>query len=489
MAINPNFVFSDPALQAQVVNAAQVRAAADAARAQQFAQTLAAMRQERQQAADLAERRAIREGDIRRLDANEAERRRQFDANQALQREAIASSEKIASGRQGRATEDERYNNVLSTLAAAERGTADLPTERELEPLLVDFTPERQRALRGERSRIFAVLSRNADLIDEEVAGLNQLLQQGAKDKDGNPYTVDSVLGLSQFKNNIRKNRATGRLESLARRPRRDALGNASEGVFPQPSLGFVPRDTDFRVPVAPTAPTAPAAVGVEPVADVLGRTRGMPSSFRRGTEEAGDLLLGDALRRTGAGAANVLGREVSGITGALTPFRVPSPPSLGVLAPTQLPFEGSAFRVPPPVAARTPTQPVPVPDLIPAEAFDVSPGGFTGGEKMIQRGLRLTETRRDAALRRLAEARKTYPDAELVERPDGIFISPTRRTFFVPEAPARLAPTLFPSEGSAFRRQVLSPLDYTGPEYDYSGATQRLPIDDLAPPVFAPGY
>lgn len=66
-----------------------------------------------------------------------------------------------------------------------------------------------------------------------------------------------------------------------------------------------------------------------------------------------------------------------------------------------------------------------------------------------MQRGMRLIESRPDAALRRLSEARKTYPEAELVERPDGIFISPVPRRFYAPPAPASdllAAPVFAPS-------------------------------------------
>lgn len=235
-----NFVFADPQLNAVRIADIQAQAAVNQALAQQRAQSQALQRQERQAALQREENRAIREGDIRRAEATEAERRRQFDVTTGLTRE-------IATGRAGDAAEIERYNNILAMLGAAERGSGDLPTERELEPLIVDLKPERQRAIRNERGRIFNFLLRNADLIEQEVNRLNPFL--GTRDDKGVEYTPDRLLGLSQFKSNIRVGPA-GRLESLFRRPRTDA---------PEP-----------------TARTA----GVEPISELIGRTR--PDAFPR---------------------------------------------------------------------------------------------------------------------------------------------------------------------------------------------------------------
>jgi hypothetical protein len=248
MAVNPNFTFADPALQAQVVNMAQVQAAADAARAQQMTQTLAELSRQRQAASDREERRAIREGDIRRLEATEAERRRQFDVGTGLTREDIASREKIAGVRNKEADEKEAYNNLLNLI---ERGE-DIPTAAELEARMVDISEPRKKELRNRREMRFRSMLQDFTLVDDEVAGLNAALQAGAKDRNGQPYTPEGLLNTSRFRNNIRLNRQTNLFESLVRRPREDArIPSASEGVFPQPSPGFVPRPTDFRVPIA----------------------------------------------------------------------------------------------------------------------------------------------------------------------------------------------------------------------------------------------
>lgn len=211
MAINPNFVFADPALQAQVVNMAQVQAQADAARQQQFAATLSEMRRQRTEQADKEERRGIREADIRRLDAQEAERRRQFDASLGFSEKGLASTEKIEAGRltgsTTLATEREKaqaraeaYNELRRRLTAQDYlgDQIHTPTELEAEVGAFDFTPQQKELLRGIHK---SALGRAAQLATEsdraaqtwqaKIAAIDQNPKVKQAEKD---LRIDSIL-------------------------------------------------------------------------------------------------------------------------------------------------------------------------------------------------------------------------------------------------------------------------------------------------------
>jgi hypothetical protein len=328
MAYNPNFTFADPALQNAVVNEAQVRAAVDAARAQQFTQTLAALRQERQAASDREERRAIREGDIRRLEATEAERRRQFDVNTGLTREDIASREKISGVGRSQGEEKELYNNLLNLI---ERGD-DPPTAAELEARMTGLTEPRRAALRERRTLRFNELNRDFGLIADEARRLNAKLQAQEKDpKTGALLSPEGLLGRSQFRNQLGIDPDTGLLRILARKPRED---RGFSEVIPQPSPGFVPRETDFRVPLLPGQ--GPSA-GAEPIAAVQERLNtGSPTGFWRALIGGGSLFHPAAAFEQAARG----GRALMG-------FQLPPPEPILEAVPAEPQFTPPVFAPP----------------------------------------------------------------------------------------------------------------------------------------------
>lgn len=268
MAYSPYFTFSDPALQREVVNEAQVLAAAEAARQQQRAQTIAALRQERQQRADLEERRAIREGDIRRLEANEAERRRQFDVQTGLTEKDIASREKIAGVRNKDVDDRELYAGLLRLVEGD-----DPPTLKELEARMVGLSDERKQILRDRRNATAAAKKLQFTQSVNEANRLSKLIGTDRTDGKQGKWTADDVLnGPGKRWAGILQVTPDGLgFESLLRPPREDPLGNPSEGVFPQPSPGFVPRATDF--PVTPMPGTGPSIS--EPISAVQSRLSG----------------------------------------------------------------------------------------------------------------------------------------------------------------------------------------------------------------------
>jgi hypothetical protein len=307
MAINPNFVFADPQLQQQVVAMAQVKAAQDAARAQQFAQTLAEQRRQRQEAADREERQAIREGDIRRQEAQQAENRRQFDESLRYNREALASQENVNKTRLAEADEKELYNNLLNLV---EKGDV-VPTLSELNARMAGLSPSRKQALVERRQARFDSALKDFNILSDEAARLNAKV--GVKDqKTGLTPTADDVLNRSQHKRLMRIG-DNGLIEPLLTRPREDVVPGAA------------PASTSFQVP----PPAAPPAV--ESITDIQKRAAS-PSLIMRGGQEVGDLLYQNALRRIGQGAGNVMAQQAGGVLSRMLPGAAEAPPSPGVL-------------------------------------------------------------------------------------------------------------------------------------------------------------
>lgn len=223
MAYNPYFTFADPALQQAVVQEAQIQAAARAAQAQQRAATLAAIRQERQAALERQERQAIREGDIRRLDANEAERRRQFDANQVLQREAIASNEKVSGVRTKDFDDRELFNNLLKLVESD-----DPPTVKELEARMIDLSDVRKQTLRDRRNATAAAKKLQ---FAQSVNEANRLKGLIGKSVNGKTLTADDVLRGSQWRNVLQITPDGLGFESLLRPPREDGVAVRMPGT------------------------------------------------------------------------------------------------------------------------------------------------------------------------------------------------------------------------------------------------------------------
>jgi hypothetical protein len=275
MAIGDNFIFSDPALNAQAVARIQAQAAVEAARNQQFAATLSEMRRQRTEQSDKEERRGIREADIRRLDAQEAERRRQFDAGLGFSEKDLATRERIAgAGETGRTAAEERrakeqseldrYNSTLRFIERAD--PLSLPTESELEARIVDFTPARKEQLRSARNLAYTSALRDFEISSGEARRLGPLV--GTADKaTGKIHTAES---LSKGKNHLRINPETGLIESLIGKPRKDAVYGPQEEPTPRAAEGL--RDfNDVRRGLGIGAATAPrmADISGQPLSEI----------------------------------------------------------------------------------------------------------------------------------------------------------------------------------------------------------------------------
>jgi hypothetical protein len=332
MAYNPYFTFADPQLQQAVVQEAQIAAAAEAARAQQRAQTLAAMRQERQLQADKQERQAIREGDIRRQDATEAERRRQFDASLSQRKSeteaytgerATAAKEKAAE-----AAQVELYNNLLKGMERA--GSRELMTSPELEARITSLTPERKEELRRRRLELFNTHLNSYKTVKDREDYLNSRIDQPVQ--GGKTPTVHDIFKEVQSSGLYRVN------------------GNQIESLFGAPREDPLPETPTFHVPIG--RPPSDASLAPESINDILGRMRPPTGSFLR--QAAGAL---GGVGPMGPVLGERIGRELGGLFG-----RVPAAPQAvptmlgnqGILAPPD--YNGPAydygarFRVPEPL-------------------------------------------------------------------------------------------------------------------------------------------
>lgn len=339
MAVNPYFTFADPALQNAVVQEAQVQGAIRAAQMQQRAQALAGMRQERQAAMERQERQAIREADIRRLDANEAERRRQFDANMRFNREALTSQEKVSGVRTRDFDDRELFSNLLKLVESD-----DPPTLKELEARMIDLSDVRKQTLRDRRNSTAAAKKLQ---FTQSVNEANRLKGLIGTVKDGKTLGADDVLRGSQWKNVLQVTPDGLGFESLLRPPREDPLGNSSEGVFPQDSPGFVPRDTDFRV--TPMPGTGPSIS--EPIGAVQSRLSGLPRQPGL-LEGYGRFLLGANIHPLARLANRFFVPPVGGMGPAAPPMRAPEiePGPMGFAPRYAVPMDPSSDYLPPPV-------------------------------------------------------------------------------------------------------------------------------------------
>jgi len=269
MAVNPNFTFADPALNAQAVAMIQAQAQAEAARNQQFAATLSEMRRQRTEQADKEERRAIREADIRRLDATEAERRRQFDEGLKQRREevGIGSEERksYASERAKEQAEIALHNNLLNAIEK----TNNLMTVSELEARMGGLSEPRKQALRERRNQVFGGLLENYKTVQNEADYLSGLVN--TKDDKGITRSLDSVYKGVQNRGLFRANKATGKIESLLKPPREDApiLAPGTSGTGATPIEDLLrrvrrPGIAGAGLTEAPLGPLAPRAADLD---------------------------------------------------------------------------------------------------------------------------------------------------------------------------------------------------------------------------------
>lgn len=260
-------------MQREVVNAQQVQAAAEAARAQQFAQTMQELSRQRREQQALRERREDRTADIRRQEAADAEGTRRFEVNTGLARERL-TAEKEAAG-VGRKETDERelYNNLLNFIEK----TGNIPTTSEWEAQIVDISDARKKELRKRRDERFALAVDDFNLVTGEVARLNAKLEKKEKNDKGDFWTAEQLWTRSPYKKFIDFD-PDGGLRATTIKPRVDAT--AAPPPFRVPERGGFEREAepleDFDAVKSAVARGELLNVGVptgaEPIASVLGR-------------------------------------------------------------------------------------------------------------------------------------------------------------------------------------------------------------------------
>lgn len=450
MAYNPNFTFADPRLQQAVVQEAQIQAAQQAARDQQLTETLKAIRAERQLNADREERRAERERVIREGEARTAENRRQFDESLKFSEKSLGAQTEQAKTRQAEADEREIYQNVLNEINKAD--AEGIPTESEVKAAAHGLGPIKMQALLQRRDAKYKSALNDWNIASGEADKINSDKRIGTTDpRTGEKITAEWLMNHNQFKKYLRVD-TNGLVLPLVGKPRTDA----GVPVAAAPS---------FHVPAGrpPSDYTLPQT---EKIADVERRSRpGTPGfAFSLGTMGSGPVAPAAAPQSVMPGAASPT------FTASLAPGPfVPPPEGAGPIAITAPPVSPDLLRLPetltsPGGVGRIPGvyathglvppehsgEPLTVPNLIPLDArFDRPAGGFTTIEQLYNRGLRMTESRRDAALRRLQSAQQEFPDVslELVERPEGFFAFPRSAGPALPFAPSGqdiVAPPVF---------------------------------------------
>lgn len=313
MAYNPLFTFADPALQAQVVNEAQVRAAADAARAQQFAETLRALRQERQANLDREERRAERERVIREGEARGAENKRQFDESLKYNREALGAQTELQKTRQQEADERDIFNNVLNEINRSDG--ENIPTESEVRAAAHGVGPVKMQALLQRREAKYKSALDNFNIANGEANKINTDKRIGTTDpRTGEKITAEWLMNHNQFKKYLHVDE-NGVVLPLIQKPRTDATAAAA-----------APQTPTFHVPIG-----RPSDTGIESITDIQNRA-GSPSLVMRGGQEIGNLLYNSALRGLGQRAGDVLTQQAGGALSGMMPGSEP-PPSPGIFS------------------------------------------------------------------------------------------------------------------------------------------------------------
>lgn len=283
MAINPNFVFTDPVAAQQAVQLFQLeQAAADAMRrnAQENIRTFGQQNIARENA---AQQRAITESQLaqreRESQALRAQReadlledRRQFDISDATRNKQLTESRALREAdldlRRQETQRMEAENAELESMAALEaqiqRGNP--PTENEFALQTATMTPRRKAALNQLRLDAISELNRNADMAEKIAARWQARLDQ-AKTLGG--ASVDAVIAefeKSKDKNYVDVDPASGRFMSLLRRPRTDPVQGPEEAPSGAPTVSALQQrlqDSRNRIrsllgePVAaPAAPT-----------------------------------------------------------------------------------------------------------------------------------------------------------------------------------------------------------------------------------------
>lgn len=471
MAVNPYFTFADPALQRAVSD--EAIAQSQLAAVQEQARTASRERMSRDR-----EARAIRQSEIERSERLQQQQDRQFQQSLAQRDRELATNADLYKTQQSdyRTALDLKEKNAIELekfngLKALFRDTNSIPSPLEVQAELQGMHPERASILKSlaDNTRQLAQdawnqgellrtkwANRIASIDPKKGETLDGILKEFNSNKDSQVILFDGTGFVNRYK-----------------RPRQDALF----GPEPQPA----------------TAPAVGAAPGVRTIQDVIKSPAAQEPYevpfLRAAMLPAANTTISELIRGISqprmpvapapagpsvpvtASALQAPTPAAPATTGGMLDYnqdfnqvqqlirQAQAAPPVGQLSPVNMPYEGSAFRVTaPPVAPVTPA-------FIPLdERFDAAPGGFTGGQRIINRGLRLTENIWDAAQRRFEEARKTYPNAILRERPDGFYIevNPAPPTPVGPLSPinmpysrSALNPAPLGNEG------VLYPLEY----------------------------
>lgn len=463
MAVNPYFTFADPALQRAVSDEAIAQSQLAAVQEQARAASRDRMSRDR-------EARAIRQSEIERSERLQQQQDRQFQQSLAQRDRELTTNADLyktqqsdyrtaADQKAAQAIETEKYNGLRSLYA----DTTDPRTPFEFEADTQGMSPERKALLKN-----LLDSNRNKAL---NAWNIGESLRQNYANRIS---TIDPKKGTNA------KGETLDSILKDAEKHKQVIIWDGSKFV----NLYKQPReDVPFGPQPAPNA-AAPTVGGptVRTIGEVLQSQPGFDFGAAGRAAAEGAIASGGIDRlfsRSPVAAAPVTASALQAPalaappapTGGMLDYnqdfnqvqqlirQAQTAPPVGQLAPVNMPYEGSAFRVTaPPVAPVTPA-------FIPLdERFDVAPGGFTGGQRLINRGVRLTENIWDAAQRRFEEARKTYPNAILRERPDGFYIevNPAPPTPVGPLSPinmpfsrSALNPAPLGNEG------VLYPLEY----------------------------
>lgn len=226
MAVNPNFVYTNPVAAHQAVQMFQLQQASEDAMRRNAQENIRTFAQQNVARDNAAQQRAYTQSQIGQRDRELAQQQSQFNTtNDRLNRQTeinkTLTESDIAARRSvlGNVKEDEIFqalqNSVLSD---------NPPTELEFQAKTEGLQPHRKQILFDLRQQKITDLNRNAD-IAENIAKKWQMRLDALKPED--VVQRDSVLSLfekSKDKNYLEFDPASNIFRSLLRRPRTDAI-------------------------------------------------------------------------------------------------------------------------------------------------------------------------------------------------------------------------------------------------------------------------
>lgn len=402
MAINENFVFTDAVPAQQAVSMAQIAAAEDAARRQMMSETLRSLTAAQVARENSAQQRYLTQSQIAQQGKALAQREGESIRMADIYKQQIGAQTKQTVDRE----RENRAKIQLDTLRNALTVNPPSPKKFRLamtNPSLV-LNDDEKKQIESEWALVRSQAEKNYNM-SAGIANAIQAKLDRLKPDDTAGRQQEINDAEKRYKGLIVFNPGTGRMMS----------------VFPQPEMD------DETAPPPPAVPPQ-AAGGMAPVTQLKAS------------------LLAPAIL---APFKHLLQRSIGGLGGRNTPPVSPPAQSDG-----QTPFYPSQTFVPQPQAAmdmstlsaqpvRPPIGYIPEPEPQPVmpvnravippadtsipldERFDEPVYGFTGMDKFINRGVRLTEMRPDAAARRFEAAKKMYPNAQIYERGGRYFIIP----------------------------------------------------------------